>query len=86
MPKATITSKGQVTIPKEIREKMKLHAGDKVHFEIKEDGSIRIRHSDTSILDRAGALRKYAKKESVSIEEMNEAIKEAAVERFKRNL
>lgn len=85
MPEATITSKGQITIPKEIRDRMNLNAGDKVNFEIKEDGSISIRHSDISILSRAGSLQKYTKKEPVTIEEMNEAIKESAIERYERN-
>lgn len=33
MPKARITSKGQVTIPKEVREEMGIHPGDEIEFE-----------------------------------------------------
>jgi len=39
---ATITSKGQITIPKDIREQLDLHAGDKIRFIEEEDGSINL--------------------------------------------
>ncbi len=39
---ATITVKGQVTIPKSVREHFHLHTGDKLDFRIEEDGSLRI--------------------------------------------
>ena len=34
----TVTSKGQVTIPKPVRDRLGIHPGSKVHFEIAEDG------------------------------------------------
>lgn len=40
---ATITSKGQVTIPKEIRERLALERGEKVSFELTEDGRVVLR-------------------------------------------
>jgi len=39
---ATITSKGQVTIPKNIREKLRLRSGDRLDFQIEKDGTARI--------------------------------------------
>ncbi len=85
MEQAKITSKGQVTIPKKIREKMNLQSGDKVQFKVNEKGDATMHHFSRSITERAGSLQKYAKKEPVSIEEMNEAVKKMAVERFKRS-
>lgn len=38
MPTATITSKWQLTLPKEIRQALKLKYGDKVKFLLKENG------------------------------------------------
>lgn len=38
----TITTKGQVTIPKAIREHLGLHAGDRVDFAFANDGSVRV--------------------------------------------
>jgi antitoxin PrlF len=34
----TVTSKGQVTIPKPVRDRLGIHPGSKVHFEVAEDG------------------------------------------------
>lgn len=42
MSKATLTSKGQVTIPREVREQLGLNVGDKLLFEVEED-TIRLR-------------------------------------------
>lgn len=42
MSKATLTSKGQITIPKEVREQLGLRVGDKLLFEVEED-TIRLR-------------------------------------------
>jgi AbrB family looped-hinge helix DNA binding protein len=39
----TLTSKGQVTIPKPIREYLGLDAGDAVEFEFADDGSVLVR-------------------------------------------
>lgn len=38
-----LTSKFQTTIPKEVREKLKLGAGDMVAFEIDQDGNVMVR-------------------------------------------
>lgn len=38
----TITTKGQVTIPKAIREHLGLYAGDRVDFAFADDGSVRV--------------------------------------------
>ena len=42
MPKATITSKGQLTLPKEVRSRLGVAAGDQVEFRIEADGSITV--------------------------------------------
>jgi AbrB family looped-hinge helix DNA binding protein len=40
MPVATVTSKGQVTIPKHVREHLDVHSGDKLEFRIGDDGTV----------------------------------------------
>ena len=42
MPIATVTSKGQVTIPKKVREHLDLKRGDKLEFRVDDDGSVSV--------------------------------------------
>jgi AbrB family looped-hinge helix DNA binding protein len=42
MPTSTITSKGQITIPKEVRSHLGVAPGDRLDFAIGQDGSVRI--------------------------------------------
>lgn len=48
---ATVTSKGQTTIPKDIRTAANLKAGDRIHFTVLEDGTIIVRVKNRSIRD-----------------------------------
>jgi len=40
MPITTMTSKGEVTIPKEIRDHLELHSGDRLEFTFEEGGQL----------------------------------------------
>ena len=59
---STITSKGQVTIPAEIRRHLDLRTSDKISFVIEEDGTVRLkapRYPDiASVAGAAGSLKK----------------------------
>lgn len=56
MSKATLTSKGQITIPRDVREQLGLNAGDKLLFEV-EGESVRLRVLKPSSLgDLKGSL------------------------------
>ncbi len=70
---ATITSKGQITIPKDIRLQLDLHAGDKISFIKDEDGSINLVPIKKPLSALKGLVAKP--KEPVSIEAMNNAVK-----------
>lgn len=78
MFQSTITSKGQTTIPKEIRETLQLKPGDKVYWYI-DEGRIVFRAKNRSIKDLAGFLHRPGQK-AASLEEIDEAIAEAATE------
>jgi antitoxin PrlF len=69
---STITSKGQTTIPKNIRRKLNLVTGDNIEYYVNKDNSITLYHSDLDITCLYGVLTKTDKK--VSIEDMNQAI------------
>ncbi len=55
MANATLTSKGQTTIPKEIRDSLGLKAQDRLNFTLLRDGTVIMRVKNKSILDLVGA-------------------------------
>ncbi len=73
MPAATLTSKGQTTIPKEIREHLHLHPGDQMEFIVDEDGRVILLPVTVDAADLKGILP--APKRVVTVEEMNQAIR-----------
>ncbi|BCL34338.1 AbrB/MazE/SpoVT family DNA-binding domain-containing protein [Nostoc sp. MS1] len=77
MPRSTITTKGQVTIPKEIREYLNLDTGSKVDFVIDENGIVKLIPLNVPIQSLSGILHRPGIK-SATIEEMETAIQEGA--------
>lgn len=77
MPLATMTSKGQITVPKEIRERLKLDAGSKVWFVYQPNGRVELVARTGKITDLFGVLYDPNRK-PVTIEEMNDMIADAA--------
>jgi AbrB family looped-hinge helix DNA binding protein len=73
MPTSTLTSKGQITLPRAIRERLRLETGDLVDFVIDDDGEIRVRAGRYDARDLRGLLRKQGRK-PVSLAEMDQAI------------
>jgi AbrB family looped-hinge helix DNA binding protein len=61
MPTTTLTSKGQITLPKKVRDHLRLSAGDRLEFLIQPDGTVRVRPAAGSaralfgLLHRSGA-------------------------------
>lgn len=77
MASASITSKGQVTIPKEIREYLKLKTGSKIDFIIDEDGQVKVIPLNVPVETLSGMLHRPGMK-AATIEEMEAAIQERA--------
>jgi AbrB family looped-hinge helix DNA binding protein len=73
MAVATLTSKGQTTIPKEIRDLLGLVPGDKLDFVVEGDGRVVLRPATLDVRQLRGLLRKRGRK-TVSLEEMDMAI------------
>jgi AbrB family looped-hinge helix DNA binding protein len=72
----TLTSKGQFTLPKALRDKLHLSAGDRIEFVIDEDGSVRLLVKRESIRRLKGMLPKPRR--PVSLEDMERAIEQGA--------
>jgi len=73
---STITSKGQLTLPKEIRKILNLHSGNKVEFMIDSDGNVKMVPIKSSIKDLKGIVPKPNK--VVSLDEMQDAIEKGS--------
>jgi len=72
MPSATITSKGQITIPAEVRESLGVGFGDRIDFVELEKGRFVILPATCSVQELKGIVPRP--KRPVSIEEMNGAV------------
>ena len=68
----TVTSKGRITIPAEVRATLALKPGDRVEFVEFEAGQFAIRAAVNSVKCLRGVIRKP--ENAVSIENMNAAI------------
>jgi AbrB family looped-hinge helix DNA binding protein len=74
MPNATLTSKGQTTIPKEVRNFLKLRPGDRLEFILHENGTVILKPATLNISDLKGILHRPGMK-PVSVSAMNSAIR-----------
>lgn len=77
MGKAKMTSKGQITVPKDVRLKLNLKPGDRVLFIVEDDGTVRLRPANKDISSLKGILP--PPKRSATLEEIEEAIGRGAV-------
>ena len=58
MPTATMTSKGQTTIPREVRDFLKLKPGDKLEFRLKPDGqTVEVKAANIDVSELKGILK-----------------------------
>jgi len=73
MMHATLTSKGQITLPKDLREKLGLTAGDRVEFIVEDDHGVRLVARYTPVSQLKGMLPRPQR--TVSLEEMDRAIR-----------
>ena len=74
MPSATVTSKGQLTLPKAIRDLLRLGAGDRVDFIVKDDGTVVLRPATVDVRELKGLLHRK-RLASLTVEEMNAIIR-----------
>jgi AbrB family looped-hinge helix DNA binding protein len=67
---ATLTSKGQTTIPKPIRDRLGMKAGDRMTFTLMPDGLVLMRVKNKSVLKLAGVLHRKGRR-PVAIEQLS---------------
>jgi AbrB family looped-hinge helix DNA binding protein len=72
MTTAAVTTKGQITIPIEVRVKLGIKPGDRVLFLENEKGEVVLKPKTGSLMDVRGMLKWTGK--PATIEEMNEVI------------
>lgn len=70
MNATTLTSKGQVTVPREIRDRLGLKSGDKMVFTMLSDGTVIMRPKRRRLAELAGSLTRPDQPE-VAIEDMD---------------
>lgn len=75
-PSSTVTNKGSVKVPKEIRECLDLQPGDRVEFHVEQTGAIRL-EPIRSYERRAAGMFRHKAQGALSTEEMDKAIEKA---------
>ena len=70
---ATVTDKGQVTVPKEIRDRLGIEPGVKLDFRIQPDGTLRVHVLRRGAAGLYGLLHRSGRP-AVPVERMNEAV------------
>jgi len=82
--RATVTSKGRVTIPKEIRELAHISAGTQLDFQISKQGVLTVRPLARQISKLKGIAYKV-RKHPISLRAMKKAIEEGLKEKENNN-
>lgn len=81
---ASMTDKGQVTVPKDIRDRLGIAAGSKLDFEVQDDGTIRVRVLARGAGNLFGLVRRPGMAPR-SIDAMDEGIAAAVNARNRRS-
>jgi antitoxin PrlF len=79
MSEARMTSKGQITVPRDVRLKLNLKPGDRVLFIVEDDGAVSMRAANRDISSLIGILPPPKRK--ATLDEIEESIGRAAVAR-----
>lgn len=73
MARSTVTSKGQITIPKQVRDEMGLKPGDRVDFVKDRNGTMTLKAINTDFLSLRGIVKPRLKR-PMTIKKVDEAI------------
>ena len=84
MATGTISSKGQITIPKQIREFLKVEPSDRIVFTPLEEGKVLITYKQSLASNLFGMLKHRRLEKPVTLEKMEETIRERRTNREKQ--
>jgi len=73
MPFATMTSKGQITIPRSIRNRFHLGAGNRLEFRVTKEGDIKLSPVVLTVDEVFGVLKRPGKRK-FTVEQMDRAL------------
>ncbi|MGQ0640615.1 MAG: AbrB/MazE/SpoVT family DNA-binding domain-containing protein [Gemmatimonadaceae bacterium] len=76
MASAKLTSKGQITVPKDVREALGVQTGDRIAFTIRRDGTVTVAADIIDIRSLRGSVKSDVR--GVTVEAMDEAIRRSA--------
>lgn len=79
----TMTSKGQTTVPAEVRELLKLKPGDRIRYVV-QDGKVSLKAKNKRLSDLAGILHRPGMA-PLSLEDMDDAVGEGVSEHVMRS-
>ena len=74
-----VTSKGQITVPKAVREALALREGDRMSFLIHNDGTVTVEAQSVDLSSLRGMVKSAGR--HVSVEQMSEAVAQGAARR-----
>ena len=77
MPHSTLSTKGQLVIPKEVRDFLRVAPGDRIDFVVHDDGQVTIRPAVLDIHELRGLLHSPGRT-CVSVEDMKRAVRDRA--------
>lgn len=79
MSSATLTSKGQITLPKAVRDRLALKQGDRLRVAIGANGRVTLEPERQPLVkDAYGLLRRLARRRPASVSEMRLAVRQRA--------
>ena len=82
MNTAKVTSKGQVTIPKRVRSLMAIETGDRLAFDLDENGELHVRRVHNERPPLRGMLSDYVKASMVSEEQVRATLRQRAAAKY----
>lgn len=80
MTRSTLTSKGQTTIPKAIRDHLGLRPGERIDYVVEEGGKVVLRPAAHDLRDLAGVIHRQGMR-PLTVEEMSEVVRRRGAER-----